>query len=137
MFLVPITVSFIVFRAYNSLFVLFLVPITGFKIVFIAVIRVINRPPSVQKITQGVLVKLTVIARIEESYKLQYQWFFKGTKYDIKPPYYVHYDPVTLTAYINTTKLTDEEYKTISGMYIREVFYAYDRVNITTKVVLV
>ena len=103
---------------------------------FIVPITVSQRPPDIQEITKGDLVLLTVKARTDESVNLQYQWFFKDKKYDINPPEFVVYDPVTLEAYINTTVLTEEEYKTINGTYIREVFYSLDRVNITTMVVL-
>ena len=56
-----------------------------FKIVFIVPIIVMLKPPEIQKITRGDLVKLTVIARIEQSFNLQYQWLFKDKKYNIKP----------------------------------------------------
>ncbi|XP_041361601.1 contactin-5-like [Gigantopelta aegis] len=99
-------------------------------------ITINERPPEKQEILKGDVVQLTVRASTEEGVDLQYQWFFNNTKYDINPPDHVTYDPLTLEAFINTSVLTDEQYRKINGTYIREVFYDFDRINVTTEVIL-
>ncbi|ESO94092.1 hypothetical protein LOTGIDRAFT_239531 [Lottia gigantea] len=98
-------------------------------------ILITYRPPAVQEIIKDQTVNLTITATTDPSMTLQYKWYFNNVTYLDVPPF-VTYDPVTMVTFIDTTDLSDEDYRKINGTYIREVFHKFERVNITMEVLL-
>ncbi|XP_005098028.2 neuroglian [Aplysia californica] len=99
-------------------------------------IDITYQPKLRQVITYGQSVDLTVRATTDPSAgKLQYEWYFRNATYSDAPPF-VYYNPTTMTAFINTSTLTEEEYKEIGGVYRRRIWHENDEAWVDIEVEL-
>ncbi|XP_050419366.1 uncharacterized protein LOC126832555 [Patella vulgata] len=97
-------------------------------------ITITEQPSSVQKITKGDMINLTVTASSDLS--LQYQWYFNNQAYDLIPPFALHDTTVNQT-YIDTRVLSGEDYRKVDGIYTLNVSNIFQTVQVTTEIVLV
>ncbi|XP_025090634.1 hemicentin-1-like isoform X1 [Pomacea canaliculata] len=95
------------------------------------------KPSAEQSVNKGDVVDLTVEASTDPLYapNMTYSWIFKNVTYtgDKAPPY-VTYDLVNKRAYINTSGLTDEEFKSIGGIYRRVISHPVETVYVDVSV---
>ncbi|XP_025090623.1 neurofascin-like [Pomacea canaliculata] len=95
------------------------------------------RPAAEQSVNKGEEVDLTVVASTDPLYapEMTYSWIFKNVTYtgDKVPPH-VSYDSVNNRAYINTSGLTDEEFKSIGGLYRRVISHPVETVYVDVSV---
>ncbi|PVD32184.1 hypothetical protein C0Q70_07613 [Pomacea canaliculata] len=95
------------------------------------------RPAAQQSVMKGDKVDLTVVATTDPLYApdMTYSWIFNNVNYtgDKAPPY-VTYDIVNKLAYINTSELTDEEFKSIGGLYRRAISHPVQTVYVDVTV---
>ncbi|XP_046549044.1 neural cell adhesion molecule L1-like isoform X2 [Haliotis rubra] len=99
-------------------------------------IIVTTQPSLRQGIKKGDLVNLTVRGTTDPGMTLRYRWEFKNKTYYTELPPYVTYDDVSDKAYINTTSLSDEEYKQIEGNYSRVLYHSFETHPVVIEVVL-
>ncbi|BFZ11195.1 hypothetical protein BsWGS_14234 [Bradybaena similaris] len=103
-------------------------------------ITILMRPPERQEITHGTVVNLSFNATAGPSTRLKYGWMFQNEANEVtdsrKPPPYVYFNPYTMTAFINTSSLTRDEYKTIAGQYSIIICSPYENATVKTVVVL-
>lgn len=99
-------------------------------------IRILTQPQAVQSVERGDVVDLTVVATSDRLYPLSYKWIFKNKTYELdQAPPHVFYDVNSKVAYINTSGLSDQEMRSITGLYRREVFHQFQMevVNVEVK----
>ncbi|XP_067666988.1 neural cell adhesion molecule L1-like isoform X2 [Haliotis asinina] len=99
-------------------------------------IKVTTHPPLRQGITKGDLVNLTVRGTTDPGMTLRYRWEFKNQTYYADLPPHVIYDDVSDQTYINTTSLSDEEYKQIEGNYSRVLYHNFETRPVVIEIVL-
>ncbi|XP_046362932.2 neural cell adhesion molecule L1-like [Haliotis rufescens] len=99
-------------------------------------INVTTQPPRRQGIKKGDLVNLTVQGTTDPGMTLRYRWEFKNKTYYTELPPHVVYDDVTKQTYINTTSLSDEEYKQIEGTYTGVLYHDFETRRVFIDVVL-
>ena len=97
-------------------------------------IRITTRPKSVQAVGRGDTVNLTVAAVSDRLFPVSYRWIFKKLYKGDQAPPHVFYNVSSGLAYINTTKLTDEEMLSIEGVYRREVFHQLQKLVVNVDV---
>ncbi|XP_025090633.1 neurofascin-like [Pomacea canaliculata] len=95
------------------------------------------RPLAQQSVNKGDEVDLTVVASTDPLFapEMTYSWIFKNVTYtDDRVPPHVSYDSVNNRAYINTSGLTDEEFKSIGGLYRRVISHPVETVYVDVSV---
>ena len=98
-------------------------------------IRITTMPKKVQAVRKGEKVDLTVVAVSDRLFPVSYRWIFKEKIYEGgQAPPHVFYNVSTGLAYINTTKLTDEEMLSIEGVYRCEVFHQLQKLVVNVDV---
>ncbi|PVD32181.1 hypothetical protein C0Q70_07610 [Pomacea canaliculata] len=100
-------------------------------------VNVIMRPLAQQSVNKGDEVDLTVVASTDPLFapEMTYSWIFKNVTYtDDRVPPHVSYDSVNNRAYINTSGLTDEEFKSIGGLYRRVISHPVETVYVDVSV---
>ena len=89
-------------------------------------IQIVTQPKAVQVVERGDVVDLTLVATSDRLYPLSYRWIFHNHTYELdQAPPHVFYDFTSKMAYINTTHLTDEQMRSIRGVYRREVYHQF------------
>ncbi|XP_048256418.1 hemicentin-1-like isoform X2 [Haliotis rufescens] len=99
-------------------------------------IKVTTQPPLKQGIKKGDLVNLTVRGTTDPGMTLRYRWEFKKHTYYTGLPPHVVYDDATKQTYINTTSLSDEEYRHIEGTYTGVLYHDFETRRVVIDVVL-
>ncbi|XP_025090637.1 uncharacterized protein LOC112561967 [Pomacea canaliculata] len=95
------------------------------------------RPATEQSVMKGDEVDLTVVATTDPLYapNMTYSWIFKNVSYtDDRVPPYVTFDSVSKRAYISTSGLTDEEFRSIGGIYRRVISHPVETVHVDVSV---
>ncbi|XP_071105281.1 neural cell adhesion molecule L1-like [Haliotis cracherodii] len=99
-------------------------------------IKVTTQPPLRQGIKKGDLMNLTVRGTTDPGMTLRYRWEFKNETYYTELPPHVIYDDVTKQTYINTSRLSDEEYDKIEGTYTGVLYHDFETRRVVIDVAL-
>lgn len=100
-------------------------------------IQISNQPNAKQKIKYGGLIDLTVNARTDPSMNLSYRWYSPNATYDEgNIPKYMYFNRQSQVAYINTSRMSSDEYKLAEGIYDINIFHQHESRIVRTRVKL-